>query len=71
MKYKDYHQKYIMESTHGVYPIGEWGFIGGRDSLKEAIAIAKTWIIKGDCWRVVDREGNILFPESKEVEDAI
>jgi hypothetical protein len=51
----------VIETQHGVYPIGEWGFIGFARSLDTAISTLKNKRWANDC-RVVDQYRNVLYP---------
>lgn len=52
---------YVIETQHGIYPIGRWGFRGSRPTKDSAIS---------DCLndeRVIDNKtGEVIWPENRE-----
>lgn len=51
--------KFILETTYGCYPIGNWCYVMSRETEAEATAECRKL---GDEYRVVDAQGVIIYP---------
>ena len=61
MKYTNF--KYIIETTHGIYPVGSWGYVSNRETLDDAIKDAQRL---GDGYRVVNSDEKVLWPSEEQ-----
>ena len=60
-RYKDSERQYFLETTHGIYPIGVYGYVAGFDSLEAALERLKG-LVKTDCsqFRLVDKHRKVV-----------
>lgn len=61
--YSNSERAYFVESMHGAYPVGVYGYIAGFDELDQALARAKSLdkVNPGEI-RVVNRRREVIFP---------